>query len=367
MDIERLVKNSVKDVENYKPGKPISEVKRELGLSDVYKMASNENPLGSSPKALKALKRELKCLNRYPDSGCFYLKDKLSKILEVRPENLTIGNGSDELIALTLRAFLNHSEEVIVAKPTFLMYELYSRIEGARVKVVPMKNFKYDLDAIRQAVTEKTKIIFIANPDNPCGTYVNRVEVERFLSCLPDNVIVFHDEAYYEFMDVEDYPQLISSINRRPLIISRTFSKVYGLAGLRIGYGIASPKITEYLNKARDPFNVNSLAQAAALAALDDGGFVKKSLELNKRGREYLFAELQRLGLEFVKSWTNCIVVKIGRNAADLVNYFLKNGIIIRNMSAWGLGEYIRVTVGLEKENRKFIRLLGNYLLNSEQ
>ncbi|HEO64090.1 MAG TPA: histidinol-phosphate transaminase, partial [Candidatus Omnitrophica bacterium] len=340
MEIERLAKNSIKDIENYKPGKPISEVKRELSLSEVYKMASNENPLGASPKALKALKRELEGLNRYPDSGCFYLKEKLSGILKVRPENLTIGNGSDELIALTLRAFLNQADEVIVAKPTFLMYELYSRIEGAQVKVVPMKNFKYDLGAMREAVTEKTKIIFIANPDNPCGTYVNKTEVEQFLSCLPDNIIVFHDEAYYEFMDVEDYPRLIGSIEKRPLIISRTFSKVYGLAGLRVGYGIANPKITEYLNKARDPFNVNSLAQAAALAALDDGGFVKKSLDINKRGRDYLFAEFQKLGLEFVRSWTNCIIVKIGQNAAELVNYFLKNGVIIRNMSAWGLNEY---------------------------
>ncbi len=362
MDVEKLIKNIVKEVRPYKPGKPIAEVKRELGLKKVYKLASNENPLGPSPKAVAAIKKVLKGINRYPESGCFYLKKRLAEIYNLEPDNFIMGNGSDELIALTLRAFLNSGDEVIVSKPTFLMYELYSQLEGAGLRIVPMNNFRYDLNAILNAVTEKTKIVFIANPDNPCGTYVTEDELEKFMDKLPRDIILFHDEAYYEFMQMDDYPNLFKYIEDRPVIIARTFSKVYGLAGLRIGYGIANKKIVEYMNKIRDPFNVNSLAQVGALAALDDKVFVKKVVELTKKNREYLFGEFERLNLNYIKSYTNCIVVEIGEKAQDLAGYLLKNGVIVREMSAWGLNRYIRISVGLENENREFIRLLEEFI-----
>ena len=258
MDIENIIRDIAKEIKPYKPGKPIAEVKRELGIKKIYKLASNENPLGPSPKAIKAIKIAAADINRYPESGCFYLKKRLAEVYSIKKDNIILGNGSDELIALTLRTFLRPGDEVIVSKPTFLMYELYSKLEGAELKVVPMNNFKYDLAAILAAVTDKTKIIFIANPDNPCGTYLSQDELKNFISRLPDDVVLFHDEAYYEFMQTDDYPNLFGYIEDRPIIIARTFSKVYGLAGLRVGYGIASKRIIEYMNKVRDPFNVNS-------------------------------------------------------------------------------------------------------------
>ncbi len=362
MDIENIVRDIVKEIKPYKPGKPIAEVKRELGIKKIYKLASNENPLGPSPKAIKAIKIAAADINRYPESGCFYLKKRLAEVYSIKKDNIILGNGSDELIALTLRTFLRPGDEVIVSKPTFLMYELYSKLEGAELKVVPMNNFKYDLEAILVAVTDKTKIIFIANPDNPCGTYLSQDELKNFISRLPDDVVLFHDEAYYEFMQTDDYPNLFGHIEDRPIIIARTFSKVYGLAGLRVGYGIASKRIIEYMNKVRDPFNVNSLAQAGALAALDDQNFVKKVVELNRENREYLFKEFKRLGLNYIKSYTNCIVVEIGDRAQELLSYLLNNGVIVRDMSVWGLGRYIRVTVGLKNENALFIKLLECFL-----
>ncbi|MDP8253315.1 MAG: histidinol-phosphate transaminase [Candidatus Kaelpia aquatica] len=362
MDIEKLIKSTTREIRPYRPGKPIAEVKRELGLKRVYKLASNENPLGPSPKAIAAIKRASIDINRYPESGCFYLKERLAEIYGLEPDNFVIGNGSDELIALTLRTFLNPGDEVIVSKPTFLMYEFYSKMEGANLKIVPMNNFKYDLDAILDVVTDKTKIIFIANPDNPCGTYVTKNEIERFIDRLPSDVILFHDEAYYEFMQMDDYPDLFGYIKNKPVIIARTFSKVYGLAGLRIGYGIADKRVAEHINKVRDPFNVNSLAQAGALAALDDRDFVEKVVKLTKENREYLFKEFERLGLNYVRSYTNCIIVEIGDRAQDLLSYLLKNGIIVRDMSVWGLNKHIRVSVGLKHENREFVKLLEEFI-----
>lgn len=361
--IEGLIRRTIADIRPYKPGKPIEEVKRELGIEgEVYKLASNENPLGPSPKAISAVKEALNNLNRYPDSACFYLKQKLAKFWGLQPQNFIIGNGSDEIIVLTLRAFLNPGEEVIVSRPSFLIYELASKIEGANLKIVEMKNFRYDLKAIKENITQDTKIIFIANPDNPCGTYLSKGEVEEFISSVPKNVILFFDEAYYEFMDVEDYPDTLKFIDERPLIVTRTFSKAYGLAGLRIGYGIANPKIIECLDKVREPFNVNSLAQIAAEHALDDQEFVSEVKRIVKEGRERLFREFDRLGLEYVKSVTNFILIKVGQESKSLVEYLLRNGVIVRDMRAWGLDSYIRVTVGLKHENEKFVNLLEEFL-----
>ena len=363
MNLEKLVRRTVLNIKPYVPGKPIQEVKRDLGLEEVYKMASNENPFGPSPRAVEAIKEALGELNRYPEASCYYLKNKLAQFWNLKPENFIIGNGSDELIILTLRAYLNPGDEVIVAKPTFLIYELASKIEGANIKTIPMKNFRYDLPRMLDAVSSTTKIIFIANPDNPCGTYVTRDEVEIFLNQLPLDVVVFIDEAYYEFANhLSDFPDCLQYINKKPLIVTRTFSKIYGLAGLRIGYGMAHPEFIKYLNKVREPFNVNSLAQVAALNALDDQEYVKKVKELILTGRDYLSKKFEQLGLDYIKSATNFILVKIGEEANRLCDYLLTNGVIVRNMSGWGLNEYIRVTVGLEEENKKLVKLLSDFL-----
>ncbi len=362
MNFHSLVRKIVKDIKPYIPGKPIEELNRELGIDEIYKLASNENPLGASQKALEAIKSALKDIHRYPDGSCYYLKNKLAEFWGLKPQNFIIGNGSDELIFLTLRAFLNPSDEVIVSRPSFLMYELAATIKGANLKVIPMKDFRYDLAGIKKAISSKTKVIFIANPDNPCGTYISKEAVEDFIENLPEHVILFYDEAYYEFVDERDYPDVLKFIERKSIIVTRTFSKIYGLAGIRIGYGMGHPDLIHYLDKVRDPFNVNSLAQVAALKALDDQDFVKEVQNTIKQGREFLFREFNRLGIEYVKSCTNFILVKIGDNAGNLCEELLNQGVIVRYMAGWGLNDYIRVTIGLKHENEKLTSIIENYL-----
>lgn len=356
-------RKNILTVAPYEPGKPIEEVQRELGLKKVIKLASNENSLGPSPKALSALRKNLKNVNRYPDSNSFYLKRKLAKRLKVGPGNLIIGNGSDELIVLALKAFLDEGDEVIIADTTFLIYKIASQVAGAKIATAPMKGFKYDLDAVKREITDKTKMIFIANPDNPTGTYVTREEVAAFMKDVPDETIIFFDEAYYEFGRLQkDFPDSMKYLNKENVIIARTFSKAYGLSGLRVGYGIAAPELIGYMDKAREPFNVNSLAQAAALAALDDGQFLKKTLSNTKKGKEFLYREFKKLGLEYVPSATNFILVDIKKDCKEVFKKMLSLGVIVRDMKAWGLDTYIRVTIGTEKENKKFIQALRRVL-----
>ena len=272
--IKKMAREQILKVNPYQPGKPIEEVKRELGLREVVKLASNENSLGPSPKAVAAVKTAAEQINRYPDGGCFYLKQKLSEKLGVNPSNLILGNGSDEVIIFCLRAFIDPGDEIVIARPTFLVYNIGGVVSGAEVVQIPMKDFRYDLKAMKEAIGPKTKAVFIANPDNPVGCYVTRSELDDFFDKLKDDVIVFIDEAYFEFaQDLDDYPHSLSYLNKKNVIITRTFSKAYGLSGLRIGYGIATEAMIDCLNRVREPFNVNSLAQAAALAAcrLDEG------------------------------------------------------------------------------------------------
>lgn len=358
-----LARKNILNITPYEPGKPIEEVQREFGLKEVIKMASNENPLGPSPKAISAIKKNLKNLNRYPDSHSFYLKQKLARKLGIRPENLVIGNGSDEIIVLALKAFLNEGEEVVIADTTFLIYDIASQAANAKISVVPMKNFKYDLKAMKEKISDKTKIIFIANPDNPTGTYVTENEVSSFMKAIPKNVIVFFDEAYYEFgKQQKDFPNTMKYLNKENVIIARTFSKTYGLSGLRIGYAISNPEFINYINRVREPFNVNMLAQIGALAALDDKVFLKKTLSNTKKGKEFLYREFDKLGLAYVPSATNFILVNIKKDCKEVFKKLLKLGIIIRDMKGWGLDTYIRVTVGTDKENKKFIKALRRVL-----
>jgi len=358
-----LPRKAVLNVKPYQPGKPIEEVKRELGLADVIKMASNENALGPSPKAVEAIKKYAGNINRYPEGGCFYLRQAVAKKLKIKPEQLIFGNGSDELIGLVLKAFVNEGDEVIVASPTFLMYEVASTVHGAKIKVVPMRYFKYDLKAMRGAVSKNTKVVFIANPDNPNGTYVSKYELEDFLKGLPGETIVFLDEAYFEFAEEQDYPNGLDYLGKNNIVVTRTFSKVYGLAGLRVGYGVSSPEIIKYMETVREPFNVNSLAQIGAIGALKDKEFLSKTKKAVKEGKKFLYSELKAMGVRYVPSVTNFMLIELGRKSCEITEKLLKKGVIVRNMKAWGLENFIRVTVGKKSENKRFIKELKKIIL----
>ncbi|MBI3333140.1 MAG: histidinol-phosphate transaminase [Candidatus Omnitrophica bacterium] len=347
----------------YAPGKPIEEVQRELGLSRVIKLASNENPLGPSPKALQAIQRALANLNRYPDSHCFFLVRKLSEAWGLSPEHFLVGNGSDELITLAVRAFLDPGDEVVIAQPTFLIYSIAAEIAGAKIRGVPLKRFRYDLIGMRKAITRRTKLVFIANPDNPTGTYVTQAEVESFMAALPEETIVFFDEAYAEMVDAPDYPECKRYLlEGRPVIVTRTFSKAYGLSGIRVGYGVAPVELMTAMQRVREPFNVNSLAQAAALAALEDREHLEATRRLLREEKPVVYRALEELGLEAVPSAANFILFHVGPRALELVKGLMARGIIVREMTAWNLPEYVRVTIGLPEENRAFIQALREEL-----
>ena len=363
--MKKLVRESILKVKNYVPGKPIEEVRRELGLKDVIKLASNENCLGPSPRAVSAIRKNLRNINRYPDASSFYLKKKTAKSLGVGEESLIFGNGSDEIIGLAVRTFVEDGDEVVIASPTFLIYEIVSQIQNAKIRLVSLtKDLKHDLCAMKKAVTGRTRMVFIANPDNPTGTYITKSELGRFLKGLPEDLIVFLDEAYFEFAKFSygDYPNGIDYLDRPGMIVARSFSKAYGLAGLRIGYGVSNPEVISYMERAREPFNVNLLAQAAALAALDDKAFLRKSLAHVDKEKEFIYGSLGKLGLDYVESATNFIIINVGRDCKDVFNKMLKKGVIIRDMKAWGLDTYIRVTVGTRSENSKFIGALKGVL-----
>lgn len=356
--MSRLARAGIEDIEPYEPGKPIEEVQRELGLRRVYKLASNENPLGPSPKAVAAIKKSLKYLNRYPDGSCHYLKIKLAKRLKVFVENLIVGNGSDEIIEIIVRTFLGPDDEAIIAEPSFLEYRLNVEVAGGQVRAVPLVNFKYDLDGLRRAVTDRTKLVFIANPNNPTGTYITDKELRRFLDGLSDNIIVVIDEAYCDFVAVKDYPNTIDYFRNRNLLILRTFSKAYGLAALRIGYGIAKTELIGYMDRVRLPFNVNMLAQVAAMAALDDREHIRRSKGMVLKGKAFLYRSLDKLGLTYVTTATNFILIDTKRDGRRLFEELLCYGVIVRDMKPYKLDNYIRVTIGTEEENYKFIEAL---------
>ena len=347
----------------YQPGRPIEEVKRQLGLKEVIKLASNENPLGPSPMAVKAIKDALGKINRYPEGGCFYLRQALSKKLKVCPENLIFGNGSDELIDIIIKAFCREGEEILTSEVTFLEYKIIAQQNGRLARTVPLKDFKYDLSALRKNIGPKTRVIFIANPNNPTGSYVHKKEVEDFLLSLPENILVVFDEAYFEFVDQKDFPDVLKYIEKgKNVMILRTFSKIYGLAGLRIGYGIAKKEFIRYLERCRQPFNVNLLAQAAAQAALSDADFVKKSKKIATEGKKYLYQSLKKIGIEYIPSATNFILLNLRQDGIEVFKKLLKQGVIVRDMYQYGLKNFIRVTIGTEKENRKFVVTLKKVL-----
>lgn len=361
--MKKLAKAHLLKIKTYKPGKPIDELRRELGLRKAIKLASNENALPPSPQVISAIVKATRDLNRYPDSSCFYLKRALAKRFRLSPSNFIIGNGSDEIITFAMRTFIKKGEEVVIAKPTFLIYGIVARAENVKIRYVPLKDYRYDLESMRKAITKRTKIIFIANPDNPTGTYVTKREVDRFISNLRRDIIVFFDEAYYEFAgDRRDYPDTLKFLKKgRNLIITRSFSKIYSLAGLRIGYGIADKEMIECMDKVREPFNVNSIAQEAAIAALNDESFVIKTKRLAEEGKKFLYREFGLMGIIYIPSATNFILFEV-KDASKIYNRLLRKGIIVRDMKAWGLDGFLRVTVGTMRENRKFINTLKEVL-----
>jgi histidinol-phosphate aminotransferase len=357
-----LARKNILAVTSYVGGKPIEEVKRQYGLKEIIKLASNENPLGPSPKAVEAIKKSLSSINRYPDSQGFLLKRKIAKSLRVEPASIVLGNGSDELIDLVIKTFVEDDENVITAETTFLEYKIISQVLGRQVITVPLRYFKYDLSSIKSKINSKTKVVFIANPNNPTGTYVTKYELEDFIKGLPKNLLLVLDEAYDAFIDVNDYPNSLKYANEANVIVLKTFSKTYGLAGLRSGYAIAAPELASCMERARQPFNVNLLAQAGSAAALDDKDFLRRTRKVVLQGKDYLYGTLKELGLAYVPSVTNFILIDVGRSGVDVFKNMLKNGVIVRDMEQYGLKNFIRVTIGTRKENEKFIKVLKKVL-----
>jgi len=350
-------------VEHYEPGMAQETLERQKGIRGAIKMASNENPFGPSPKAMRAMKNAIPLVNRYPDSDGHLIREALARHWALSPEQILLGNGSDEIITLTIRAFLSQGQEIITARPTFLIYRIQTAVQGGIVTEIPMKHFRYDLDQMARAVGENTKLIFIANPDNPVGTYVTHAELSSFVNRIPERCVIFIDEAYYEFASSRrDYPKSVSFLSKPNIILSRTFSKAYGLSGIRLGYAISNPQIIRSLNKVREPFNVNALAQAGGIAALKDSVFLRRVLKATERGKLSLMRCLRKRRIRFIESATNFILIHFGSHAGSIYEFLLKNGVIVRWMNRWGLGEYIRVTIGTPGENRMFMRVLEKAL-----
>lgn len=352
-------RRALRSLTSYEPGRPIEDVKRELGLTDVIKLASNENALGPSPKAVAALREAIGGVHRYPDGKGTALRQKLAARLGVAFEQVVLGNGSDELITLALRAYVEPGDEIIVADPTFLIYRTAGQVCGATVKSVPLKQFRYDLPAMRRAITPKTRMLFIANPDNPTGTYVTAGDVVAFMNGLSDDVLVVFDEAYVELADVPEFPQTVPLVQAgRAVLVTRTFSKAYGLSGLRVGYGIAPAPIAEALQKVREPFNVNTLAQVAATAALDDEAHLEATRAYVRAGKQALYPALEALGIQAVPTAANFILMEVGAKARAVAQQLLAKGIIVREMSAWHLDGFLRVTIGTPDETARLIAAL---------
>jgi len=347
-------------IKPYVPGKPIEEVQREYGLTDVIKLASNENPIGTSPKALQAVEAALPNLNLYPDGQSYYLRQAIADHLDVRAEQVTASNGADGAIMQVCMAYLDQGDEVIVSRSSFPIYDIYTNVMRARLIKTPLKDYGLDLDAMAAAITDRTKLIFVCNPNNPTGTIVTAREVDAFMRRVPDRVLVVFDEAYYEFVDSGDYPDTLPFVRegRKNVLIMRTFSKIYGLAGIRLGCAIGDPDVLAPMLKVKEPFAVNLPAQAAGIAALQDEAFLRKSASANHAGRLFLYGEFERLGLFYVRSHTNFVLVRVGPPAGVAVSELLKRGVIVRPCTGYDLPEFLRITVGTPEQNARLIETL---------
>lgn len=359
-----LVPSYIKKLKSYKPGKPIEEVQRELGLDDIIKLASNENPLGPSPKALSAIQNSMIESHRYPDASGYELRKKLSNRFNVNINNVVLGSGSEGIMSTIMRTFLLNDDELVSAQNSFIGFRVLANASGNKIHWVPMKNHHYDLESMADKITDYTKIVYIANPDNPMGTYITRKEFDAFYSHVPERVLIILDEAYFEYAESrEDYPDSMT-YKYDNVITLRSFSKAYGLGGIRIGYGFAHDELISNLLKVKAPFEPSALAQVAGHAALDDSGFLSKTVETNERGMNYLREQLEIIGVKYIPSVANFITTiwDSESRATELTKELLKKGVIVRQLNSFGWPAYIRISIGLEKENYRFINALKETL-----
>jgi histidinol-phosphate aminotransferase len=357
MPLEKLIKPHIRRLQPYQPGKPIEELERELGLSGTIKLASNESPLGPSPKAVAALRNAIANIHRYPDGASFDLRTKLAGRLDVDPQQLVFGAGADELLELLAKILLGPGDECVFAWPSFAMYPIVVQGMGAKPVQVPLDGeMVHDLPALAAAVNERTKLLFVCNPNNPTGTSVGAEAFDAFMASVSDDVVVAIDEAYVDFARRPDFPDALAWVRRRPgTIVLRTFSKIFGLAGLRIGYGVADLELADYLQRARHPFNVNRLAEVAAAAAIDDRDYFERVTSLNGNGVDYLSRELRALGMEVYPTDANFVLVRAG---AEVYEQLLAEGVIVRPMAGFGLPDHVRISIGLPEENERLVKTL---------
>jgi histidinol-phosphate aminotransferase len=357
-----IVPRHIQAIQPYKPGKPVEEVERELGIKAV-KLASNENPFGPSPMAIEAVRGYLENIERYPDDTGYYLRNKLAASFKVSADEIILGSGSSDILAMAYHSLLTPEVEVLTSEGSFIVYYLLAQSMGVKIVAAPMKDYAFNLSAMSEMLSPRTRLILIANPNNPTGTIVRRGEFEAFMKRVPDQALVVMDEAYFEYVGDPDYPSSFEYLrNGRNVLIIRTFSKAYGLAGLRIGYGISKPEIIDTLNKVRMAFNTGSVAQIAALAAWDDREHVRKSVASNRSELEFFYSELSKRGVKYVPSHANFIFMDLGKPSADLNNAMLRSGVIIRPMAGWGFPAMIRVSIGTHEQNLKFLGALDRTL-----
>ncbi|GBF77775.1 histidinol-phosphate transaminase [Paenibacillus sp. 598K] len=362
MEKKPLARKTIQNINPYIPGKPIWELQEELGLSEVIKLASNENPLGASPRVRDAITASVANIHRYPDAGTWALRQKLAAQLATTPEQLIVTNGGDELITLVAETFLEPGDEMIIVSPSFSEYEFGAHLMGAQVITVPLDNqFRFNPATILGAVTAHTKILCLCSPNNPTGTYLPKSDLQYIMDRLPKHVIVLFDAAYSHYATAADYTNGLEFIREGyPLIVLQTFSKIYGLAGLRIGYGVASEELIRSLLKVKEPFSVNALAQVAACAALEDQEHFQLSLQVNSQGRDQLCHAFEELGLSFIKTMSNFVLVELGSQAKDIYEQLMKQGIIVRYGGTWNLPHHVRISVGTKAENARLIDHLTN-------
>ncbi|MCM8784913.1 MAG: histidinol-phosphate transaminase [Candidatus Omnitrophica bacterium] len=363
-NIDKLVRKEIKEIAPYVPGKPIDDVKRLYNLKRIIKLASNENPLGYSQKVKEALRENLDNINRYPDGSGYYLKKELSNFLNIPEDEIILGSGSSEVISLAIETFVNPGEEVIYPFPSFIIYRiLVLKVGGVPVEVPLEENFSYNLNKFFERITSKTKVIILCNPNNPTGTIVYKEQLEKFLSKIPDNIIIISDEAYFEYVENKNFGTCFPYYKDKNIVLTRSFSKIYGLASLRIGYGIGKSEILNYMERIRPPFNTTGLAQIAAITALNDQDFVKKSINVNKEGKRFLYGSFEKLGIEYIPTEANFILCKFKQDATDIVKELEKRGIIIRGMKSFNLSnQYVRITIGTEEENKLLIKELSEII-----
>lgn len=347
----------------YPPGKPIEEVEREYGLESVIKLASNENPLGPSPLAVRAMRDAAKEMHLYPDGNGYYLKQALSRKHKIPVESIVLANGSDEISDMLAVAYLDPWDNMVFSEHDFISYRLAAQMMGVQFREVPLKEWRCDVEGLLRAIDDHTRIVCVANPSNPIGTMVKREELEWFLKKVPDRVVILLDEAYFEYVTARDYPNGLRYLKDHPnLVVTRTFSKAYGLAGLRIGYGIADPEIVFNLDRVRPPFNTSRMAQKAAEAALKDDEHIRRSVQTNREGRKVLESAFRAMGLDYVAGVTNFVLVDTARSGAEVTESLLRQGVIVRPMGGYGLPRHIRITIGRPGENRRLIASLRKTL-----